>query len=113
MRPEVQVLPGPPLALTSGNAGQCVQSWLGGRIPDQDLLPSYRSSSWLSCHALQSLEDLGSSVGQRDGCNPRPGWLGAIRAIAGGMLAFIRKKFVGSYLALRAVRRVHCWPVYA
>jgi hypothetical protein len=31
----------------------------------------------------------------------------------GGMLAFIRKKFVGSYLALRAVSRAHCWPVYA
>jgi hypothetical protein len=30
----------------------------------------------------------------------------------GGMLAFILKKFVGSYLALRAVSRVHCWPVY-
>jgi hypothetical protein len=31
----------------------------------------------------------------------------------GGMLAFILKKFVGSYLALRVVRRAHCWPVYA
>jgi hypothetical protein len=35
------------------------------------------------------------------------------RRYPGGMLAFIRKKFVGSYLALRAVNRVHCWPVYA
>jgi hypothetical protein len=29
----------------------------------------------------------------------------------GGMLAFMRKKFVGSYFALSAVRRVHCWSV--
>ncbi len=28
-----------------------------------------------------------------------------------GMLAFMRKKFVGSYFALRAVRRAHCWSV--
>jgi hypothetical protein len=31
----------------------------------------------------------------------------------GGMLAFMRKKFVGSYLALRAVSRVHWLSVYA
>jgi hypothetical protein len=30
MRPEVQVLPGPPPALTSGNAGHRVRSWFGG-----------------------------------------------------------------------------------
>jgi hypothetical protein len=30
MRPEVQVLPGPPLTLTSGNAGQHARSSLGG-----------------------------------------------------------------------------------
>src|SRR5829696_1164595 len=30
MRPEVQVLAGPPPALTSENAGQRVRSWLGG-----------------------------------------------------------------------------------
>ena len=35
------------------------------------------------------------------------------RGYPGGMLAFILKKFVESYLALRAVSRVH-WPsVYA
>jgi len=35
------------------------------------------------------------------------------RGYPGEMLAFMRKKFVGSYLALRAVSRVH-WPsVYA
>jgi hypothetical protein len=41
-----------------------------------------------------------------------PGCLGACDSgCPGGMLAFILKKFVGSYLALRAVSRVHCWPV--
>jgi hypothetical protein len=30
---------------------------------------------------------------------------------SGGMLAFTRKKFVGSYFALSAVRRVHCLSV--
>jgi hypothetical protein len=35
------------------------------------------------------------------------------RGYPGGMLAFLQKKFVGSYLALRATSRVH-WPsVYA
>jgi hypothetical protein len=29
----------------------------------------------------------------------------------GGMLAFILKKFAGSYFALSAVRRVHWWSV--
>jgi Sigma-70 region 2 len=45
---------------------------------------------------------------------PHPGCLGAYDSgYPGGMFAFIRKKFVGSYFALRAVSRVHCWPVYA
>ena len=30
------------------------------------------------------------------------------QATFGGMLAFMRKKFAGSYLALSAVRRSHC-----
>ena len=35
------------------------------------------------------------------------------RGYPGGMLAFLRKKFVGSYLALRATNRVHWRSVYA
>ena len=53
-------------------------------------------------------------IGRGPRRHPHPGCLGAYDSgYPGGMLAFIRRKFVGSYLALRAVSRVHCWPLYA
>src|SRR5215203_315417 len=46
MRPEVQVLPGPPPTMTSGNVRRRVRVHWAWRMPDQELLPGYRSWSW-------------------------------------------------------------------
>jgi len=49
MRPEVQVLPGPPSALTSETLVIVSGVSLDGGVPDQELLPGYRSWSWMCC----------------------------------------------------------------
>ena len=49
MRPEVQVLPGPPSALTSETLVIVSGVSLDGGVPDQEFLPGYRSWSWMCC----------------------------------------------------------------
>ena len=49
MRPEVQVLPGPPPALTSEMLVIVSGVSFDGGVPDQELLPGYRSWSWMCC----------------------------------------------------------------
>src|SRR4029453_8927363 len=67
MRPEVQALPGPLPALTSRNAGRLIRSQMGSAGAGSRTLTWLPLLVMVSCAALLSVDNYGSSIESDDG----------------------------------------------